>query len=172
MKRFIDKLTTIGLFVLMLTCMSVLYGRFGYVIDDIVPQTGVENIVAKVDFDRYYETVENGTQEDIDADKIIYKQGSYYHHNTKDFVDLINSVADGETVKINGKYYEVIERFPGNAKVKGYNDVLGVDVGVFYDSQGNRVNELRLGIRPKTYIITCNNDENYNRFFVELEMLR
>lgn len=155
---------------LLVAAVVVSYGRFGYVLDTVIPQTNQDEVEIKVNVDDHYSVITNGTQKDIDNDFIIYNQGNYFHHNTDEFVSLIDSVKIGEYIKINGIVYELINKFPARTEVNSYSQSLGFDTGNFLDLDGNVIQKFEPFNKTRIFIITCvSNNPEYNRYFYEIQ---
>ena len=89
---------------------------------------------------------------------------------TTQFLDLVDSVEIGQTIKVNSVVYELIDKFEANTAIDHYDNTLGYDVGSFVDENGNKIHKFYLGQKTRIFIITCNStSENYNRHFYELK---
>lgn len=124
----------------------------------IIEQEEIE-IPKILNFNDYYEVVYDETtalQEKVDAGMLVGAYGDYYHHNTRDFLDLFWILDKVEEIQIDGKSYTFVE----------YTEAeLQMSDGSILKNDGTIVEE-----NGKVEIITCQAEEsNPARFVAILE---
>ena len=152
-------------------CSNTAGVQNGYKDDKKIAEFKEKHKYEIINIDDYYQTVQNGNQEDLDNDciitigdefsdiydnygKIFYC--SYYHHNTTDFLTLVFSIDEGDEFILDGKKWIMGPMSLGNV-----ND----EETLFYDEN----NQIYQDVYYNPYIITCNFDvEGYNRYFFRI----
>lgn len=89
-----------------------------------------------VDFDSYIAFVDNNgdqtgetTQQYLDQGYIVRYNGNYLHHNYGKFLELFNSIREGDTVLIGGQTYTAV--FKENARVSDdFYHIYGNEAGI------------------------------------------
>lgn len=113
-----------------------------------------------VNFDQFYNVIENGNQEDLNADDIILVYGDFYHHDTNSFKYLTRNLVEGDVVILNNMVW-VVE---GSELGKFIDEPGSLKDGLIYDSNGQIIQH-----DNKIQIIQCYDDSpESNRYIITI----